>query len=82
MTIYFLLIAFGTGFGWWRDVLGGTILTFVGLAFALSVLVEMESRDYWIIIVFGLPFLLSGLLFLASWRRTRQRVERAEGPVI
>jgi hypothetical protein len=26
-------------------------------------------RSYWIILIFGLPFLICGVLFLLAWRR-------------
>jgi len=72
MTVYFALIAVGTILGWWRDIFGGVILTLVGIVFSLTVLIEMESHDYWIILIFGMPFLVCGALFLLSWRRQKK----------
>jgi hypothetical protein len=72
MTIYFVMIAVGTILGWWRDILGGMILAFVGLVFSVTVFIEMESHDYWIVLIFGLPFLVCGVLFLLSWRRQKK----------
>lgn len=72
MTVYFILIAAGTLLGWWRDILGGMILTFVGVVFSLLVFIEMGSNDYWIMLVFALPFIVCGILFLLSWRRQKK----------
>ena len=72
MPVCFILIAAGTLLGWWRDILGGVILTFVGLVFSVLVLVEMGSNDYWIILIFALPFIVCGALFLLSWLRKRK----------
>jgi hypothetical protein len=71
MTIYFIAIALGAIFAWWRDVVGGAILAIVGVLFIIFVFLAMEKHDYWITLIFGFPFLLSGLLLLLCWRRSK-----------
>lgn len=71
MAAFTLLIALGTVAGWWKDSAAGVLLTLVGAGFSLFVFVWMPSHDYFIILIFGLPFLLAGLLFLICWRRSK-----------
>lgn len=70
MTAYVFLIVAGTGLGWWRDKLGGIILSLAGVVMSLLVFIEMNNRDFWVAGIFGLPYMLSGLLFLLSWKRS------------
>lgn len=71
MNVYFLLILLGTCFAWWREVIGGTILTITGFIMLSVLLLTLDLHDYWITLIYGLPFILSGILFLIYWRRTK-----------
>jgi hypothetical protein len=71
MAVYCLLIAVGSGIGWWRENIAGTILIIAGLGMLLSMFIFLAPHDYWLSLVFSLPFLLSGILYLIYWKRTK-----------
>jgi hypothetical protein len=69
MAVYCLLIAVGSGIGWWRENIGGTILVIAGLGMLLAMFIFLAPQDYWMSLIFSLPFLLSGILYLMYWKR-------------
>jgi len=71
MAVYCLLIAVGSGIGWWRENIGGTILIIAGLGMLLAIFIFLAPIDYLVSIIFCLPFLLSGILYLIYWKRSK-----------
>ena len=71
MALYCLLIAVGSVIGWWRENTGGTILIIAGLGMLLATFIFMPPHDYWVPLIFSLPFLLSGVLYLIYWKRSK-----------
>jgi hypothetical protein len=53
---------------WRKEGVGGLVMLLWGIIF--TVFAAIDSRNYWVIsmLVSGVPFLIAGLLFLASWR--------------
>lgn len=76
MAVYFLLIAVGSGIGWWRENIGGTILIIAGLGMLLAIFIFLPPHDYWVSLIFCLPFLLSGILYLIYWKRSKSVKEK------
>ena len=70
MVVYCLLIALGSGIGWWRENMGGTILVIAGLGM-LSAIIIFNPQDYWVTLIFSLPFLLSGILYIIYWKQSK-----------
>lgn len=71
MAVYCLLIAVGTGIGWWRENIGGTILIIAGLGMLLAIFIFVAPHFYLVSLIFCLPFLLSGILYLKYWKRSK-----------
>ena len=71
MAVYCLLIAVGSGIGWWRENIGGTILVTAGLGMLSAIFIFLAPHDYWVSLIFSLPFLLSGILYLIYWKRSK-----------
>ncbi len=71
MAVYCLLIAVGTGIGWWRENIGGTILIIAGLGMLLAIFLFVAPHFYLVSLIFCLPFLLSGILYLKYWKRSK-----------
>ena len=71
MTIYILLIGLGAGLSWWREGIGGTILAVTALMQTAIIFFTMDRSDHWISLIFSFPFLVSGILFLVCWKRSR-----------
>ena len=57
---------------WWREGIGGLMLTIVGLAAIVVIMVTNKPKAYWIMLVFGAPFLVSGILYIKCWRRIKK----------
>jgi hypothetical protein len=71
MAVYCLLIAVGSGIGWWRENIGGTILIIAGLSMLLAIFISLAPHDYWVSLIFSLPFLLSGILYIMYWKQSK-----------
>jgi hypothetical protein len=52
---------------WWRESVGGLLMILWGIAFSLVAFVTSPARRAYSILVSGVPFLIAGILFLASW---------------
>ncbi len=70
MAVYIILIALGVSLGWWRENIGGTILVIAGLGMLSAMFIFLAPHDYGGPLIFSLPFLLSGILYLIYWKRS------------
>lgn len=59
--------------GWWREIIGGTILIISSLGFLVAFLTATKFSQSVLLkgLLICVPFLLSGLLYLIAWRRMR-----------
>ena len=56
---------------WWREKSGGVLAVIGGIALGTFAYVTAGRNKVWIMLFAGVPFVVSGTLFLLSWRRCR-----------
>lgn len=59
--------------GWWRAGIGGLLLMLVGAVHCAFAWVAAGHNKLFAVAITGIPFLLVGALFLASWWLLRRR---------
>ena len=59
----------GVLIAWWREGIGGTIVVVAAVALCIFAYVTAGHNKVFAVLVSGAPFLVAGILFLASWRR-------------
>lgn len=57
---------------WWHEGIGGGIMLFWGLAFTTIAYVTSQPQHVFSMMVTGVPFIIAGFLFLASWWLRKQ----------
>lgn len=57
---------------WWREGIGGTVVVIGAVALGTFAYVTAGFNKGWAMLITGGPLLVIGLLFLASWRRSRR----------
>jgi hypothetical protein len=66
----------GVLIAWWREGLGGLILVLAAvvsfLVMGFVVVVEHPDQRSTLMLVFVIPYLLPGILFLICWLRSRK----------
>jgi len=58
---------------WWREGIGGTVVLIGAIALGTFAYVTAGHNKVWAMLITGGPLLVAGLLFLASWWRSRRR---------
>jgi hypothetical protein len=59
---------------WWREGIGGLMLTIIGLTAIVVFMLTNKPKAYWITLVTGAPFLVSGILYLKCWGRIKAKI--------
>jgi len=72
MGINFVILA-GWAIAWQREETGGVLLTIAGAVAIIMSILHNEPGQYWVIVINGVPFLVSGILYLICWRRIRKQ---------
>lgn len=62
----------GVLIAWWRERIGGTIVITGAIALGAFAYITAGHNKAFAMLVVGVPFLVPGILFLASWRRSRR----------
>ena len=62
--------ALGVLIAWWREGIGGVVVVVCAVAYSTFAYVVAGHNKALAVSVSGGPFLLAGLLFLASWWRS------------
>jgi len=73
MVIFIVTLTAGVILGWWRAGVGSTILLVCGVAFCIFAYFSAGHHKGFAMLVSGVPVLVCGLLFLASWRWSAKR---------
>jgi hypothetical protein len=72
MVLLISVLTLAVLLAWRREKLGGALLVVGAVAFGLFAYVTAGRNKGYAMLVSGGPFLLSGALFLAAWRRAAQ----------
>jgi hypothetical protein len=59
---------------WWREGLGGTIAAIGAIAFGIFAYFTAGHNKGFALLITGVPFLVSAILFLLAWWRRKQHV--------
>ncbi len=65
--------ALGVLIGWWKEAIDGVVLVTVVTVFCAFAWVSAGHYKGFAMLISGGPFLVAGILFLGSWRRTATR---------
>jgi hypothetical protein len=55
---------------WFREFYGGGLLVVVGLMHCVFAIIVAGHNKFFAVLISGVPFIIAGLLFLASWRES------------
>ena len=72
MAGFMITSGLGVLIAWRREGIGGAILVIYALMFSTFAYFSAGRNKGFAMLVSGGPFLLVGILFLATWRRSRQ----------
>ena len=72
LAVLIVAAAVAVTVAWWREGIGGSLLLLVGIAHGVFAFVAAGHNKLFAVAITGVPVLLVGLLFLASWWRNRQ----------
>ncbi len=73
IVIMVLIVASTLGFitAWWREWIGGVVLVICAIAHSTFACFAAGHNHAFAMIISGGPYLLIGILFLWSWRKSR-----------
>lgn len=75
-----IIAVLGVIIAWWREGLGGTVVVIGAIALSIFAYVTARFNKIWAMLISGGPFLVAGILFLASWQRSK-RSEISQGSI-
>ena len=71
MAFLILLSIVGVVTAWFRELYGGVLLLVVGLMHCAFAYIVAGHNKAFAVLISGVPFIIAGLLFLASWRDSK-----------
>ena len=71
LGVLVLIPVTGVVVAWWRERLGGVLAIIGGIALGTFAYVTAGRNKVWIMLFAGLPFVVSGILVLMSWKRSQ-----------
>jgi hypothetical protein len=73
LSAFLLVTLVSVIIAWWWEGVGGLMLTIVGIVAIVVFMLTNKPEAYWITLVTGVPFLVSGILYLKCWRRIKSK---------
>lgn len=70
-----VVTAVGVAIAWWREGIGGIVTTICGVVLSVFAYISADRNEAMAMLVSGIPFLVIGLLFIASWQLSKQNKE-------
>lgn len=74
LAVLIVAAALAVAVAWWRPGVGGLLLILVGAAHCAFAWVAAGHNKLFAVAITGIPFLLVGVVFLASWWLFRRQV--------
>ena len=72
VIVFLFFLALGVGIAWWKEGAGGMMLVVLSVAFSIFACIEATHNRALAVFISGGPFLVVGILFLVTWRRSRK----------
>jgi len=69
IIVFLLAMLVSVILAWRREGIGGFMLTIVGLVAIVVIMLINKPEDYWVALAIGVPFLVSGILYIICWKR-------------
>jgi hypothetical protein len=60
---------------WFRERTGGMLLVVLGSIAIIFFMLTEKPEDYWVTLIIGAPFVISGIFYLMCWKR----IQKAKG---
>jgi hypothetical protein len=71
MAFLIMFSIVGVVTAWFRELYGGVLLLVVGLMYCVFAIIVAGHNKAFAVLISGVPFIIAGLLFLASWRESK-----------
>jgi hypothetical protein len=73
-SMMFLMVFASLGylFAWFREKEGGFVMAFSGIIMGLTMFYSGGNKDILMVLIYSVPFIVSGLLFVISNKRTEK----------
>jgi hypothetical protein len=72
MMILMVFALLGYLFTWFREKEGGFVMAFSGIIMGLTMFYSGGNKDILMVLIYSVPFIVSGLLFVISNKRTEK----------
>lgn len=72
LTVLIISSAVAVALAWWRERIGGALVLVCGAGHSLFAYIAAGHNRALAVLITGVPLLIAGALFLASWRMSRR----------
>ncbi len=71
VIVFLFFLSLSVCIAWWKEGIGGMILIVLSIAFSIFACVSATHNRALAVFLSGAPFLVIGILFLLTWRRSK-----------